>query len=100
MADPVILKLEFYSKLDSSGFLCDTWKSDDLGATHVAMFVLAAFENVDTNTALNMLEYSNSWRDYPKTQQLRDSLIYHKGKRFLPALQFKNNNGHHTSQGC
>lgn len=85
---PVEDKIKFYSSLDSAGILKDCFSHGPV-TPEIAMFVVAAFKGIDTPTALNMLEHSNSWRNLPKDQNLRDCLV-NRDERLLPALQYSN----------
>ena len=79
-------KLKFYPGLEEAGFLESLiFKNTGYG---IGNFISYAMDGVDTETALTILNTSNTWKAVKKDQDLRNGFLQRGEERLFPALNY------------
>lgn len=82
---PLENKLKLYSIFDSSGSISAGYKT---GASFMnGQYIISAFKDVETEKALAVLKYSESWLNLEKDEGLVNQLI-DGDERLLPAIHY------------
>ena len=80
---PLDNKLKLYSMLDSSGAITAGYKTGYPSMN--ASYIISAFKGVETEKALTVLKYSDSWLNLKKNGDLVDRITNHD-ERLLSAI--------------